>query len=295
MAGRLRLPSRPRGPRDEMRMTLIEHLDELRSRIIKVSIAFFGVAVVAWFFRERIFDWLLAPAGDALQGKLNVTGVTEQLFTDMKLALYVGFLLTIPILLYQVWAFVAPAVGDMGRVFTYTIISMASGLFVAGVAFGYFIVLPIGTQFLLSWDTERFEPIITAQSYLPFVTRFLLAFGIVFELPAATYVAAKLELVDAPLLKKYRKHAIILNTVLAAALTPGQDPYSMVLMAVPMIVMYEISILIARYVNPTTEVTARELVRDDGDETEEREADEPEIDDFEETDDHPESGHERDL
>ncbi len=295
MAGRLRLPSRPRGPRDEMRMTLIEHLDELRSRIIKVSIAFFGVAVVAWFFRERIFDWLLAPAGDALQGKLNVTGVTEQLFTDMKLALYVGFLLTIPILLYQVWAFVAPAVGDMGRVFTYTIISMASGLFIAGVAFGYFIVLPIGTQFLLSWDTERFEPIITAQSYLPFVTRFLLAFGIVFELPAATYVAAKLELVDAPLLKKYRKHAIILNTVLAAALTPGQDPYSMVLMAVPMIVMYEISILIARYVNPTTEVTARELVRDDEDETEEREADEPEIDDFEETDDHPENGHERDL
>jgi sec-independent protein translocase protein TatC len=220
-----------------MRMTLIEHLDELRSRIIKVGIAFFGVAIVAWFFRERIFEWLLAPAGGALQGKLNVTGVTEQLFTDMKLALYAGFLLTIPVLLYQVWAF---------------------------------------------------DPIITAQSYLPFVTRFLLAFGIVFELPAATYVAAKLELVDAPLLKRYRKHAIIINTVLAAALTPGQDPYSMILMAVPMIAMYEISILIARYVNPTTEVTAHELVRDD-------EAEEPDIGDFEDADDHPENGHERDL
>ena len=301
MASRLRLPSRPRGPRDEMRMTLIEHLDELRSRIIKVGITFFVFAFVAWFFRERIFVWLLAPAGDALQGKLNVTGVTEQLFTDMKLALYVGFLLTIPILLYQVWAFVAPAVGDMGRAFTYTIISMASALFIAGVAFGYFAVLPVGTQFLLNWDTDRFDPIITAQSYLPFVTRFLLAFGIVFELPAATYVAAKLELVDAPLLKRYRKHAIILNTVLAAALTPGQDPYSMILMAVSMIAMYEISILIARYVNPTTEVTAHELVRDDEDEgevaegPEEDEADEPEIGDFEETDDHPENGHERDL
>src|SRR5215208_5685909 len=290
MAGRLRLPSRPRGPRDEMRMTLIEHLDELRSRIIKVGIAFLGVAIVAWFFRERIFDWLLAPAGGALQGKLNVTGVTEQLFTDMKLALYVGFLLTIPVLLYQVWAFVAPAVGDVGRAFTYTIISMASALFIAGVAFGYFIVLPVGTQFLLGWDTERFDPIITAQSYLPFVTRFLLAFGIVFELPAATYVAAKLELVDAPLLKRYRKHAIVLNTILAAALTPGQDPYSMILMA-------ELSILIARYVNPSTEVTAHELARDsEEDETEEPEADEPEIGDFEDSDDHPENGHEeRDL
>jgi sec-independent protein translocase protein TatC len=278
-----------------MRMTLIEHLDELRSRIIRVGIAFFGVAIVAWFFRERIFDWLLAPAGDALQGKLNVTGVTEQLFTDMKLALYVGFLLTIPVLLYQVWAFVAPAVGDMGRAFTYTIISMASALFIAGVAFGYFIVLPVGTQFLLGWDTERFDPIITAQSYLPFVTRFLLAFGIVFELPAATYVAAKLELVDAPLLKRYRKHAIILNTVLAAALTPGQDPYSMVLMAVPMIGMYEVSILIARYVNPSTEVTAHELAREPDEHESEGEADESGIGDFEDTDDHPENGHERDL
>src|SRR5215212_4813403 len=209
MAGRLRLPPRSRGPRDEMRMTLIEHLDELRSRIIKVGLAFFGVAIVAWFFRERIFDWLLAPAGGALQGKLNVTGVTEQLFTDMKLALYVGFLLTIPVLLYQVWAFVAPAVGDMGRAFTYTLISLSSLLFLAGVAFGYYVVLPIGIPILINWDPAHFDVNITSQYYLPFVTRFLLAFGIVFELPAATYVAAKLELIDASLLKKYRKHAIV--------------------------------------------------------------------------------------
>jgi sec-independent protein translocase protein TatC len=255
MAGRLRLPTRPR---DEARMTLIEHLDEFRSRIIKVGIAFVGMSVLAWFFRERIFDWLLAPAGDALSGKLNVTSVTEQLFTDMKLALYVGFLLTIPVLLYQVWAFVAPAVGDMGRAFTYTIITLASALFLAGVAFGYFVVLPIGTQFLLNWAPERYNTIITSQYYLSFVTRFLLAFGIVFEFPAATYVAAKLELVDAPLLKRYRKHAIVLNTLLAAALTPGQDPYSMILMALPMVVMYEISIIIARYVNPVSEVAVHE-------------------------------------
>ena len=281
-------------------MTLIEHLAELRSRIIKVGIAFLGVSIVAWFFRKRIFDWLLAPAGDALHGKLNVTSVTEQLFTDMKLALYVGFLLTIPILLYQIWAFVAPAVGDMGKVFTYTIISLASALFIAGIVFGYFVVLPIGTQFLLNWDTDRYTPI-TSQFYLTFVTRFLLAFGIVFELPAATYVAAKLELVDAPLLKRYRKHAIVANTILAAVLTPGQDPYSMALLAVPMIVMYELSILIARYVNPTTEVTAHELARDEEDDTVEDEesaadeTDESDLGTFENTDDHPENGHERDL
>ncbi len=250
-------------------MTLIEHLDELRGRIIKIGVAFFIVAVAAFIFRARIFEWLLEPAGNALGGRLNVTSVTEQLFTDMKLALYVAFLLTIPILLYQGWAFVAPAVGDMGRAFTYTIITMASLLFLAGVAFGYFVVLPIGIQFLLTWAPERYDTIITSQFYLQFITRSLLAFGIVFELPAATYVAAKLELVDAPILRKYRKHAIVLNTVLAAALTPGQDPYSMVLMAVPMIVMYEVSILIARYVNPTTEVQAHELARTDDDDQDE--------------------------
>lgn len=239
-------------------MTLIEHLDEFRSRIIKVGIAFVAVTIVAWFFRVQIYEWLLAPGGNTLSGQLSVTAVTEQLITDLKLSLYVAFVLTIPIILYQIWAFVAPAVGDMGRAFTYTLITLASSLFLAGVAFGYYVVLPIGMGFLLTWAPDRFELIITSNNYLSFVTRFLLAFGIVFEFPAATYVGAKLELVDAPLLKKYRKHAVVINTVLAAALTPGQDPFSMILMAVPMIVMYEVSIIIARYVNPVSEVSVHE-------------------------------------
>ncbi|HEU4492672.1 MAG TPA: twin-arginine translocase subunit TatC [Rubrobacteraceae bacterium] len=258
MAGRLRLPSRPRGPRDEARMTLIEHLGELRSRIIKVGVAFLAVAFVAWFFRPDIFDFLLAPA-PSLKGELNVTAPTEALITDVKLTLYTAFLFTIPVLLYQAWAFVAPAVGDMGRTFTYILIALASSLFLAGVAFGYFVVLPLGIDFLLGWGGDRYEQIIVSDKYLAFVTRFLLAFGIVFEFPAATYVGAKLELVDAPFLRRYRRHAIVINFILAAALTPGQDPLSMILMALPMVLMYELSIIIARYVNPVSEVRVREL------------------------------------
>jgi sec-independent protein translocase protein TatC len=272
VAGRLRLPSRPR---DEARMTLIEHLDELRSRIIKVAVAFFVVAVIAWFFVEEIFNFLLEPAGDSLHGKLNFTSVTEALFSDVKLALYTAFLFTIPVLLYQAWAFVAPAVGEMGRAFTYILIMLASSLFLAGVAFGYFVVLPIGTNFLLNWDPDRYEAIITSGNYLSFVTRFLLAFGIVFELPAATYVGAKLELIDAPFLKKYRRHAVVINTVLAAALTPGQDPFSMILMAVPMILMYELSIIIARYVNPVSGVAEEDELATSEDEA--YDEDEPEF------------------
>jgi sec-independent protein translocase protein TatC len=123
----------------------------------------------------------------------------------------------------------------------------------------------------------------------------LLAFGIVFELPAATYVAAKLELVDAPLLKKYRKHAIVLNTVLAAALTPGQDPYSMILMALPMLAMYEISIIIARYVNPVSEATSREPAPEDEEEAPQPEETDPERNGSGSARDDDEEDRERDL
>ena len=284
-------------------MTLIEHLDELRSRIIKVGVVFVLVAVVAWFFRVDIFNLLLEPAGGQLHGKLYVTSVAEQFVSDMKLALYVAFVLTVPVILYQIWAFVAPAVGDMGKVFTYILITLASSLFIAGIVFGYIFVVPVGVQFLLNWASDRYTTIITPTNYMAFVTRFLLACGIVFELPAATYVSAKLELVDAALLKKYRKHAIVVNTIVAAAITPSPDPFSMLLLAVPLIGMYELSIVIARYVNPTTEVTAHELDRNTGEDDEEDERDEseedptvePEDDGLEDEDDHPENGHERDL
>jgi sec-independent protein translocase protein TatC len=244
MSGRLRLPTRPR---DEARMTLIEHLEELRSRIFRVGIAFIVVAVVAGFFVDDIFYWLLEPSG---LSDLNFMGPAQALLTDIKLVLFSAFLLTLPILIYQAWMFVAPAVGEMGRVTTYIVVTLSSALFLVGVAFGYYVVLPIGLQFLLGYAPDRYNEVITADFYLPFVTRFLLAFGIVFELPAAAYVGAKLGLVTAPLLRRYRRHALVINAILAAALTPGQDPFSMILMAVPMVLMYEASILIARYVNP---------------------------------------------
>jgi len=280
MAGRLKIPL---SPRDEARMTLIEHLGELRSRIVKVAAVFVLAAIVTWFFRKPLFYALLAPAGDQFQDQsLYVTAVGEQFVSDMKLALWAAFVLSIPVLLYQGWAFIAPAVGEMSRLTTYVLITLASSLFLAGVAFGYFFVLPAGLNFLLNWDDVRYETIITPSFYLAFTTRFLLACGIVFELPAATYVCAKLGLIDANLLKKYRKHAVVANTILAAAITPSPDPFTMVMLAVPLIIMYEISIVIARYVNPTTEVTAHNLARADEDEEFEPEP-------------HEENGNERDL
>jgi sec-independent protein translocase protein TatC len=244
MAGRLRLPTRPR---DEARMTLIEHLEELRSRLLKVGIAFVAVAIVAAFFIPQIFNLLLAPSG---LERLNNLGPAQGLLTDMKLVLYVAFVLTVPVLIYQMWMFVAPAVGEVGRLNTYVLVSLASSLFLIGIAFGYLVVLPTGLNFLLNYAQDRYTDIITADTYLPFVTRFLLAFGVVFELPAATLVGARLGLITAPTLTRYWRHALVVGAVLAAALTPGQDPFSMILMALPLYLMYGASILIARFVNP---------------------------------------------
>lgn len=244
MAGRLRIPV---GPRDEARMTLIEHLEEFRSRLFKVALAFVVACIVTWIFRSQIFEWLLDPAN---LEKLTFMGPAQGLMTDVKLSLFSAFLLTVPVVIYHAWMFVAPAVGEVGRAFTYVIVTLSSLLFLAGVAFGYYAILPVGLQFLLNYESDRFEALLTADTYLPFITRTLLAAGIVFELPAATYVGAKLGLITAPVLRRFRKHALIVNAVVAAALTPSPDPFSMILMAIPLAVMYELSIIIARFVNP---------------------------------------------
>jgi sec-independent protein translocase protein TatC len=244
LSGRLRLPTRPR---DEARMTLIEHLEELRSRIFRVGIAFVVVAIAAGFFVEYIFYWLLRPSGLT---ELAFLGPAQGLLTDVKLVLFSAFLLTLPVLIYQAWMFVAPAVGEVGRISTYVLVTLSSALFLGGVAFGYYLVLPTGLHFLLGYAPDRYEEVITADTYLPFVTRFLLAFGLIFELPAATLVGARLGLITAPMLKRYWRHALVVGAVLAAALTPGQDPFSMIFMALPLYLMYGLSIVIARFVNP---------------------------------------------
>lgn len=256
MASRLRLPS---PERDEAQMTLIEHLGELRSRIIKVAIAFIVVVVFAWFFRVPVFNWMLAPAQENLGGQLQFTGVTGAILTDIKISLYVGLMLTLPITLYHVWAFIVPAVGEMGRTFTYTLISMASGLFLAGAAFSYYLVMPFAMSFLLGWGDDRFNAIITGDAYLSFIMRLLLAFGIAFEVPAATYVGAKLGIITAPMLRNFRRYAILVNALLAAVLTPA-EPFSMVMMMIPLVFLYEVSIQIARYVNPVVEETLPEVM-----------------------------------
>jgi sec-independent protein translocase protein TatC len=274
MASRLRIPLRAR---DDASMPLLEHLDELRTRIFKVGIVFILASIVAWFFRVQVFNFLMAPSEDVLGYTLQFTNVTSPILTDLKLALYTGLMVSLPVLFYQAWAFVAPAVGEMGRLFTYTLIGLASSLFVGGVAFAYFGVLNITLDFLIGWGGDRYEQIITADAYLSFITRFLLAFGVAFEVPAATFVGAKLGLVDAAFMRKYRRHAIMVNAVVAAMITPA-EPTSMIALALPLILLYEVSILIAAKVNPASGITEPANLDEDDKYDEEEYADEDDRD-----------------
>lgn len=249
MANRLSPPRTEEQTRYEARMTILDHLGELRSRLFKVLIAFVAAAAVAFYFNEELLRIMIEPSG---LGELNFTAPAESFFTSVKLALWAAFVLTVPVILYQAWSFVMPAVGDVGRVFTYITIALASSLFLAGVFFGYTLTLPVAMNFLLNWNGELFNSIITGNQYLSFATRLLLAFGIAFELPAATYVGARLELIDAQMLRKYRRHSLVIIAIASAMLTPP-DPFSMLLMMVPLLTLYEGSVLIARYVNPVTE------------------------------------------
>lgn len=243
-------------------MTLIEHLDELRSRIFKVLIALIAAAAVSFYFNRELLELMLEPSG---LENLKFTAPAEGFFTSVKLSLWAAFVLTVPVILYQGWAFAAPAVGELGRVFTYITIALASSLFLAGVAFGYLVTLPVAMDFLLSWNEESFEEIITGNYYLSFATRLLIAFGIAFELPAATYVGARMGLIDAPMLRQYRKHALVVIAIGSAMLTPP-DPFSMLLMMVPLVGLYEASIFIARLVNPVSASSELEVVDDPEDE-----------------------------
>lgn len=274
MANRLSPPraENENSARYEARMTLIEHLDELRVRIFKVLVAFILAAIVCGYFYSPILNLLLEPS--SLE-ELQFTAPAEAFFTTVKLALWAAFVLTVPVLLYQGWAFAAPAVGDVGRVVTYIIIALASSLFLAGVVFGYLVVLPVAMDFLLNWNEGLFNPLITGKEYLSFSTRLLLAFGIAFEMPAATYVGAKLELIDAPMLRTYRKHCLVVIAIASAMLTPP-DPLSMILMMIPLFGLYELSIFIARFVNPVSASSEPDLP-DDPDENGYRERDDRDL------------------
>ena len=232
---------------DEDKQPFTNHLDELRKRLITSFVAV-GIGFVASYaFKEKLFYILVAPLQNAMKSgdTLIYTHLPEAFFTFLKTALISGILLASPVLLYQFWMFIAPGLYDREKKLMIPILFLSTLFFTGGALFGYFIVFPWGFKFFLSFATDTIRPMPSMREYLGFASKLLLAFGIVFELPLVITFLAKLGIVSVEFLKRNRKYAILIFFVGAAMLTPP-DVVTQIMMAFPLMLLYEISIVGAR-------------------------------------------------
>ena len=233
--------------REDEKAPFQSHLEELRSRMIW-SFAAIGVGFVgAYFFKERLFELLMKPLTDVMgEGdKLIFTNLPEAFFVYLKTAFLAGVLVASPVILYQFWKFVGPGLYEKERRVLLPVVFLCSFFFIGGALFGYFVVFPYGFQFFLGFATEYIKPLPSMKEYFGFASKVLIAFGVVFELPLIITLFARLGFVSVDFLKKNRKYAILLFFIGAAILTPP-DVVTQVLMALPLMVLYEISIVGAR-------------------------------------------------
>lgn len=243
------MPRSPNAPAGEM--PFLDHLEELRWRLIWALGAVMICAIAGYFLVTRldVLGILVAPIEPFLKGtKLKYLSPTEPFFITLKLAVAVGLLLASPIVIYQVWAFLAPALMPSEKRVIVPALYMGLVLFAIGVVMSYELVLPMTLSFTMSYQTESLEQSIVIGEYLGFVTRLLLAFGAVFELPVVVLILSALGLVTPEFLSSKRKHAIVIITVVASVLTPGDVITLTVMMMAPLVLLYEFSIVLSRLV-----------------------------------------------
>jgi sec-independent protein translocase protein TatC len=237
--------------------TLVEHLGELRTRLLialgSVAVAF----VVAFAFQERILRWLSEPLPDDKQ--LVTLGVTEPFFTAVKVSLYAGIAIALPIVLYQLWSFLAPAFEQHTQRVVSVFVLIGTALFVLGAAFGYFVLLPRGLGFLTDYNAEFYDIQIRASYYYSFVTMVVLGMGLVFELPMFVLALVRLRILSADKLRRNRRLGIFL-VVLAAVLLPTVDPISLAFETVPLLILFELSIWLAVVMERRWERSSSEAV-----------------------------------
>ncbi|HEX4752847.1 MAG TPA: twin-arginine translocase subunit TatC [Solirubrobacterales bacterium] len=228
----------------EAQVSLVEHLDELRARIV-VSLSVFGVALALCFWQNHLLLELAAGPLPSGHTKLITFGITEPFTTTLTVSAYGAIILSMPILLYEAYAYLLPAFSKQQQRMILPLLLMIPALFVAGIAFGFFVVLPAATKFLLNFNDAQFNIQVQAKQYYGFFAQTLLACGIVFQIPVGILAVVRLGIVTVKQLTKNRRYAYLGCAVIAAAL-PGIDPVSMLLEMAPLVVLYELSIVLAR-------------------------------------------------
>ena len=237
---------------DPSAMSLIDHLEELRRRIFKALIAIAVGSIVAFVFREQIIQILTYPLPTAQADvlgkdhKLIVTGLMEGFTVYLMISIAVGFIISLPVVLYQVWAFISPGLYEKEKKYAVPFILVGIFLFVAGVSLGY-VVLRYPVEWLVTFAANSFNELITAGSYFTFVAFFMLAFGIVFEIPLVLTFMAQIDLITAKTLTKKRATAHVSMWIASTFLTPGADIYSPIFLGVAMSCLFELSIIFIKF------------------------------------------------
>jgi sec-independent protein translocase protein TatC len=224
------------------RLTLIEHLDELRTRIIVCVLAFAVGFGLCFWQDEKVFDILNSPLPEGF--KPITFGVTEPFLTTVTVSAYAGLVLALPVILYQLYAFVLPAFSPGERRVALPILLMVPVLFAAGIAFGYFIVLDRAVDFLLNFNEQQFNIQVRARDYYSFVALMLVAMGLIFQVPMGILAVTRIGIVTPQQLREWRRYAYFV-IVVVAALLPTVDPVSLVLETIPLVILFELSIVLA--------------------------------------------------
>jgi len=229
------------------KLSFTAHLEELRRRLIVCFVAVGVGFVLSYFFKEKLFEILMRPLLATLPPgeKLIFTGLPEAFFSYLKVAFLSGVMLAVPVIMYQLWRFVAPGLYRQEKKLVLPAVCLSSLFFMGGALFGYFLVFPMGFRFFLGFASDFIRPLPSMREYLSLASKLLLAFGLVFELPLLITLLSRFGLVSVNMLKKSRKYALVLFFVAGAVLTPP-DVVTQVMMAVPLMALYELSIWGAR-------------------------------------------------
>jgi len=224
-------------------LTFLEHLEELRIRIVRALIALTAGFLLTYFFTPRIIEFLIQPFLAFDTSHLTLLAPTEGFMVKLKTSFLAGLVVSSPVIFYQFWKFVAPALYEKEKRFMFPVVTWSVILFLTGGVFAYH-VLPFAMRFFQSFAMENVENFWSLSKYITFVTYLLLAFGIVFELPLVLYYAARMGLVTKDFLRRKRRHALIILLILSALITPP-DIFTQIVLAFPLAILYEISIILA--------------------------------------------------
>lgn len=237
------------------KVTLMRHLEDLRKALLVSIIAVVVAAIASFYYSDQILDIIQKPLKDLGMGlDLVYIGVTEGFFVKMKLALLAGLVIAFPVVAWELWSFIAPALYPHEKRYVYTLFPIILILFAAGVLFSYFTLLKMVLAFMV-YIAGELRPMITVDKYLSFVLTLTIPFGLVFELPVVVFFLTRIGIIGPDVLARNRKYALLAIFVVAAALTPGPDPISQTMMALPVYLLYEISIWVAKLAQPKAKET----------------------------------------